>query len=67
MTCRLHQWIGSADDEISVENGLLYLVVRALAIDGGECVGGLFAAANGQHFNRLPLQRGVLLAARYLA
>ena len=67
MTCRFHQRIGSADDEIGVENGLLNLFVGALAIDVGKRVGGLFAAANRQHLDRLPLQRRVPLAARHLA
>ena len=50
-----------------MENGVLYLFVRGLAVDVGEGLGGLLAAGNGQHLNGLPLQGRVALAACHLA
>ncbi len=67
MTRRFHQRIGGADDEIGMENGVLYLFVLGLTVDVGQGVGGLLAAANGQHLNGPPLQGRIALAACHLA
>ena len=50
-----------------MENGVLDLFILGLPVDVGQGVGGLFAAANGQHLNGLPLQGRVPLTACHLA